>query len=248
LRLGVTKKYYAADFTSYRQKILELDRSSDSVAHHMCMHSAGEDGKVTNWHKVHYGARAQGQVALIFPETLAIQKDGRIAAGDLRIWSDEHIADLKELVDLLHSFGAKAGAQIGHGGRATDLPGIELFAPSPIPFREDGVVPTELTVEGIVKFVSAFGDAARRAKQAGFDVLEIHAAHGYYLMNEFLSPYANKRTDEYGGSQEGRYRFLRETIEEVKKHWNGPLFMRISSSDYVKGGNTPEDFVAYASG
>lgn len=210
----------------------------------MCMHSAGEDGKVTDWHRVHYGARAQGQVGLIFPETLAIDKNGRIAAGDLGIWDDDHVEGLKGLVNLLHTFGAKAGAQIGHGGRSVDLPGVELFAPSPIPFRTDGIVPTELTKEGIAKFVAAYGDAARRARDAGFDVLEIHTAHGY-LLNEFLSPLANLRSDEYGGTADRRYRFLREILVEVKKHWKGPLFVRISSTDYVEGGNTPEDFIAY---
>ncbi len=210
----------------------------------MCMHSAADDGFVTDWHRVHYGARAQGQVGLIFPETLAIERDGRIADGDLGIWSDAHIAGLKGLVDLLHGFGAKVGAQIGHGGRNTDLPGVTLIAPSPVPFSEDRPVPKELSIDEIGQMVKTYGQAARRAKDAGFDVLEIHAAHGY-LLNEFLSPVSNQRTDEYGGDSQRRYRLLGEIIDEVKQHWRGPLFVRISSNDYVEGGNTPESFIAY---
>ncbi|MFJ4142630.1 NADPH dehydrogenase NamA [Pseudomonas sp. NPDC089734] len=211
----------------------------------MCMHMAAEDGFVTDWHRVHYGARAQGQTGLIFPETLAVHAEGRIAPGDLGIWSDDHIAGLKGLTDLLHSFGAKAGAQIGHGGRNADLPGITRIAPSAIPFTESSPVPRALKASEIPGLVKLYGDAARRASEAGFDVLEIHTAHGY-LLNEFLSPLANTREDEYGGDAERRYRFLREIIDEVKVHWGErPLFVRISSTDYTEGGNTPKSFLEY---
>ncbi|RAI64771.1 NADPH dehydrogenase NamA [Pseudomonas fluorescens] len=211
----------------------------------MCMHSADEDGFVTDWHRVHYGARAQGQVGLIFPETLAVHSDARIGQGDLGIWSDEHVAGLKNLVDLLHGFGAKVGAQVGHAGRNADLPGVVRVAPSAIPFTENSPVPHALEIEEIARIVEAFGQGARRAVEAGFDVLEIHTAHGY-LLNEFLSPLANTRTDEYGGDSARRYRIVREVIEEVKKYWGDrPLFVRISSTDYTEGGNTPESFLEY---
>jgi NADPH2 dehydrogenase len=211
----------------------------------MCMHSAAEDGFVTDWHRVHYGARAQGQVGLIFPETLAVHQDARIGQGDLGIWSDEHVTGLRSLVDLLHSFGAKVGAQIGHAGRQADLPDVVRIAPSPVPFTEQSPVPRQIEVAEIPELVKSFGRAARRACEAGFDVLEIHTAHGY-LLNEFLSPLANLRDDEYGGDAKRRYRILGEIIEEVKQHWGDrPLFVRISSTDYSEGGNTPESFLEY---
>ena len=211
----------------------------------MCMHMAAEDGLVTDWHRVHYGARAQGQTGLIFPETLAVAQDARIGEGDLGIWSDDHVGPLKALVDLLHSFGAKVGAQIGHAGRNADLPNVVRVAPSAIPFTETSPVPRALKVEEIAALVKEFGKGARRALEAGFDVLEIHTAHGY-LLNEFLSPLANTRTDAYGGDAERRYRIVREIIDEVKVVWgNRPLFVRISSTDYAEGGNTPESFLEY---
>ena len=211
----------------------------------MCMHSAAEDCFVTDWHRVHYGARALGQVGLIFPETLAVNKDARIGAGDLGIWSDEHVEGLRGLVDLLHSFGAKVGAQIGHAGRNADLPGVDVVAPSAIPFTDDSPVPRALAVEEIPALVKSFGAAARRALEAGFDVLEIHAAHGY-LLSTFLSPLSNIRDDEYGGDAKRRYRILGEIIYEIKQVWGDrPLFVRISSSDYAEGGNTPESFLEY---
>lgn len=211
----------------------------------MCMHMAAEDGFVTPWHHVHYGARAQGQAGLIFPETLAVAQDARIGEGDLGIWSDEHVVGLKGLVNLLHSFGAKVGAQIGHAGRNADLPNVVRVAPSAIPFTEQSPVPRALEVEEISALVKEFGKGARRALEAGFDVLEIHTAHGY-LLNEFLSPLANTRNDAYGGDAERRYQIVREIIDEVKLVWgNRPLFVRISSTDYAEGGNTPESFLEY---
>lgn len=226
-------------------EIKDLKLKNRAVMSPMCMHSAGEDGFVTHWHHVHYGARALGQAGLIFPETLAVDKNGRIGPGDLGIWSDDHVNGLRGLVDALHGFGSKVGAQIGHAGRNADLPGIVRIAPSAIPFTEESPVPREIAVNEIPGIVKAFGEAARRVSEAGFDVLEIHAAHGY-LLNQFLSPLANTRIDEYGGDSQCRYRLLREVIEEVKLHWGErPLFVRISSTDYSEGGNTPDDFLEY---
>ncbi|MDI5929776.1 NADPH dehydrogenase NamA [Rhizobium leguminosarum] len=210
----------------------------------MCMHSATSDARVTRFHHVHYGARALGGAGLVFLETTAVQPNGIIGAGDLGIWEDGQVEGLAAVVSTIHEMGAKAGAQIGHAGRQYPLQEHLSVAPSPVPFTPDARVPQELTGEGIQEIITAFGQAARRVKQAGFDVLEVHTAHGY-LLNEFLSPKANFRTDEYGGSHENRYRIVREVIDAVRVEWDGPLFVRISSTDYLEGGNTPDDFLIY---
>lgn len=211
----------------------------------MCMHSSDDSGEVKTFHYTHYLSRALGQVGLIMLENLAITSDGRIAPGDLGIWDDNHVKGLKSLVDLIHEFGAKVGAQIGHAGRMANLEGVTTIGPSPIPFSPDHQTPVEMTKEDINQMVLHFKESTRRAREAGFDILEIHTAHGY-LLNEFLSPLSNQRTDEYGGSLENRYRILGEVIEAVKTEWSGPLFVRISSTDYKEGGNTPDTFVEYA--
>ncbi|WHQ73455.1 NADPH dehydrogenase NamA [Pantoea sp. Lij88] len=209
----------------------------------MCMHSASEDGRVNDFHVIHYGARALGGAGLIMLETASVLPNGPIGPGDIGIWDDSHIEGLSRVTDAIHRFGAKAGAQIGHAGRqlGIDLPSI---APSAIPFTPQSRVPQAMSVEKIKEVVEAFRQGARRAREAGFDVIEIHGAHGY-LLNQFLSPLANKRTDEYGGSHENRYRIVREVIDVVRSEWNGPLFMRISTTDYMEGGNRPEDFVVF---
>ncbi|MFJ7975814.1 NADPH dehydrogenase NamA [Peribacillus sp. NPDC096379] len=211
----------------------------------MCMHSSDESGEVKDFHLTHYTARALGQAGLIIPETLVVDSDGLIGPGDLGIWDDYHIKGLKNLVDRIHEFGAKVGAQIGHAGRVTNKEGVTPIGPSPIPFSENTQTPIEMTKEDIQKMVHKFKEAARRAREAGFDILEVHCAHGY-LLNEFLSPLSNQRTDEYGGSLENRYRMIGEVIDAVKIEWTGPLFVRISSTDYKEGGNTPETYVEYA--
>lgn len=209
----------------------------------MCMHSAEDGGAVSDFHTVHYGARALGGAGLVFLETTAVMENGVIGPGDLGIWSDEHVSGLSKLVKVIQRFGAKAGCQLGHAGRQLGVTG-ESIAPSAIPFTTESRVPTALDLDGIKKVVAAFGDGARRARDAGFDVIEIHTAHGY-LLNEFLSPLANKRTDSYGGSYENRYRIVREVIDAVRAEWKGPLFLRISSTDYTDGGNTPDDFLIF---
>ena len=211
----------------------------------MCMYSVlDQDGKVTEWHRIHYASRAIGQVGLIIVEATAVSPEGRISAYDLGIWSDEHINGLRQLVDLVHDQGAKIGIQLAHAGRKATVDD-EIIAPSAIPFDERSKTPKEATIEDIRKTIQAFHDAARRAKEAGFDVVEIHAAHGY-LINEFLSPLANRRSDEYGGSVDNRYRFLSEVIEAVKQAWDGPLFVRISANEYDENGNHPDIYVSYA--
>jgi NADPH2 dehydrogenase len=210
----------------------------------MCMHSAGDDGQVTDFHVVHYGARALGGAGLVFLETTAILENGLLGPGDIGIWNDEQIPGLAHLTKVIQRFGAKAGCQLGHAGRQQGMQGRQAVAPSAIPFTDTSPVPQALTIEGIQEIVEAFRQSARRAREAGFDVVEVHTAHGY-LLNEFLSPLGNHRTDEYGGSHENRYRIVREVIDAVRSEWNGPLFVRISSTDYVDGGNTPMDFLTY---
>ncbi len=211
----------------------------------MCMYSCEqEDGMVNNWHRVHYPSRAVGQVGLIILEATAVTAQGRISPNDLGIWSDEHISGLRELVQLVHEQGSSIGIQIAHAGRKAVIPGT-IVAPSAIAFDENSKVPEEMTREQIQTTIQAFIDGARRAKEAGFDLIEIHAAHGY-LINEFLSPLANRREDEFGGDREGRYRFLGEVIDGVKTIWNGPLFVRISANEYHPEGNTMDDFVYFA--
>ena len=211
----------------------------------MCMYSSHhDDGMIEDWHKVHYATRAVGQVGLIIVEATAVQPEGRISAQDLGIWSDDHIDGLAETVRLMKQHGAKTGIQLAHAGRKATVDG-DIYAPSSIAFNEQYKTPVEMTTHDIKETIQAFKDGAIRTKKAGFDVIELHGAHGY-LINEFLSPLSNKRTDEYGGSAENRYRILREIIDAVRTVWNGPLFVRISASDYTEGGMTPELYVEMA--
>ncbi|GGV28324.1 NADPH dehydrogenase NamA [Paenarthrobacter nicotinovorans] len=210
----------------------------------MCMHSATADGVATDFHVLHYGSRALGGTGLIMTETAAVTPNGPIGPGDLGIWDDAHIPNLRRIVDAVHLVGGRIGVQIGHAGRQLGLPEQTAVAPSAIAWGPESRVPEELTQDGIAEIVDAFRVAAARAKMAGFDVVEVHAAHGF-LLNEFLSPISNKRTDEYGGDHAGRYRIVREVVDAVRTEWNGPLFVRISSTDYVDGGNTPEDFIVF---
>lgn len=211
----------------------------------MCMYSCpDEDGQVNDWHLTHYTSRAVGQVGLVIVEATAVTEQGRISVNDLGIWNDKHIEGLKKLVDLNHTNGSKIGIQLGHAGRKATVNG-PIIAPSAIAFNDKYKVPEEMTTVQIHETIEAFKQAARRSREAGFDVIEIHGAHGY-LINQFLSPITNKRTDDYGGSFENRYRLLSEVIEAIKEEWNGPLFVRISANDYLDGGNTPESYVSYA--
>jgi NADPH2 dehydrogenase len=227
-------------FASYIIKDLEL--KNRIIMAPMCMYSAGDDGKVTDWHVIHYASRAVGGVGLIIQEATAVETRGRISSRDLGIWDDSHIDGLKKIVEAVKSNGAKIGIQLGHAGRKCEAESEKIIAPSPIAFNEEYRVPAEMTKEDIKAVVAAFKAAAQRAKQAGYDVLEIHGAHGY-LINEFLSPVTNKRTDEYGGSPENRARILKEIIRAVRDVWpkEKPLMMRVTAEDYVDGGNHPDD-------
>lgn len=211
----------------------------------MCMYSCtNRDGAVMDWHKIHYASRAVGQVGLIIVEATAVTPQGRISNEDLGIWDDEHIEGLKDLVSLCKPYGTKMGIQLAHAGRKSQADG-EIIAPSALAFNENYRLPNEMNLSEIHETILAFKAAAIRAKTAGFDVIEIHAAHGY-LINQFLSPLTNHRSDEYGGDREQRYRFLSEIIKEIRLIWSGSLFVRISANDYHPNGLTLDDYVFYA--
>ncbi|AUJ59400.1 NADPH dehydrogenase NamA [Bacillus velezensis] len=211
----------------------------------MCMYSSHEkDGKLQPFHMAHYISRAIGQVGLIIVEATAVNPQGRISDQDLGIWSDDHIEGFAKLTEQVKAQGSKIGIQLAHAGRKAELEG-DIYAPSAIPFDEQSKTPAEMTTEQIKETIQEFKQAAARAKEAGFDIIELHAAHGY-LMHEFLSPLSNHRIDEYGGSHENRYRFLGETIEAVKEVWDGPLFVRISASDYTDKGLDIADHIGFA--
>jgi NADPH2 dehydrogenase len=208
----------------------------------MCMYTAEEDGFVTPWHVNHYTTRAVGGVGLIMVEATAVEPSGRISANDLGIWSEDHIEGLKKIVDSVHQNGGKIGIQLAHAGRKSDSLKDEIYGPSPIKFNDNYRLPKEMTVEDIKRVKNNFKEAAARAEKAGFDLIEIHGAHGY-LINEFISPLTNKREDEYGGSLENRSRFLKEILEEVVQVWpkEKPITLRVSSLEYSEKANTSED-------
>jgi 2,4-dienoyl-CoA reductase-like NADH-dependent reductase (Old Yellow Enzyme family) len=216
----------------------------------MCQYSS-EDGFSNNWHLVHLGTRATGGAGLIITEAAAVSPEGRISPDDLGLWKNEHIAGLREVVDFCKNQGAVMGIQLAHAGRkaSTTSPwkggkflspnngGWQTVAPSAIPFFKENPAPTALDKQGILKVIEDFKSAARRSREAGFEVLEIHAAHGY-LLHQFLSPLSNQRTDDYGGSFDNRVKLLLEVTEAVQKEWPShlPLFVRISATDWAEGG------------
>lgn len=216
----------------------------------MCEYSS-EDGFANNWHLVHLGCRAQGGAGLVMTEASAVLPEGRISREDLGIWKDEHIPMLKRIAAFIHSQGARAGVQLAHAGRkgSTAPPfkldglvgpedgGWQPVGPSEIAFAPHYGVPRALDQDGIAAVIEGFRQAARRALEADFDVVEIHAAHGY-LLHEFLSPLANRRTDDYGGSFENRTRLMLQVAEAVRGAWpeDLPLFVRISATDWAEGG------------
>lgn len=207
----------------------------------MCQYSATEDGHVTNWHPVHYGARAVGGVGLIILEATAVEKRGRLSNHDLGIWDDSHVQGLRQVAELCQGHGSVLAIQIAHGGRKSW--GDELVAPSALAFPEKST-PHALTIPEIGDVIEHWRQGARRAHEAGFDILQIHGAHGY-LIHEFLSPLSNQRKDEYGGSLENRMRFLLEIVAAVKEEWpeDKPLSVRLSAVDHLEGGLTIEDTV-----
>lgn len=239
----------------------DLNLRNRIVVSPMCQYSS-EDGFANDWHLVHLGSRAVGGAALVFTEAAAVLPDGRISPQDLGIWKDAQVETLSRIFQFIEAQGAIAGVQLAHAGRkaSTGRPWeggksvsladggwTPIFAPSALPFADGYQIPQELDPARIEEITQAFANAAERALQAGAKVIEIHAAHGY-LLQSFLSPLSNRRTDEYGGPFENRIRFLCQTIAAVRQVWpeKYPLFVRISSTDWTEGGWTDDDSVALA--
>ncbi len=226
----------------------------------MCQYSS-TDGFSNDWHLIHLGSRASGGAGLIIAEATAVSPEGRITPSDLGIWKDEHISGLKKIVSFIHQQGSVAGIQLAHAGRKASCAvpleggkqlnvkngGWQTVAPSDLPFLAEDRTPESLNKEGINKVISDFKAASSRALTAGFKVIEIHSAHGY-LLQEFLSPLSNHRTDEYGGSFENRIRLLQKVIDGIKSVWpaENPLFVRLSSTEWTDGGWTIDDSIKLA--
>ena len=226
----------------------------------MCEYSS-IDGFANDWHLVHLGSRAIGGAGLIITEAAAVTADGRITPDDLGIWKDEHISFLKRITTFIENNGAVAGIQLAHAGRKASHSspwkgsrpltkkegGWDTLAPGAIGYKETDPLPVAMTLEDIDKLIIDFTKATKRAMEAGFKVIEIHAAHGY-LLHEFLSPLSNNRLDEYGGSFENRIRLLLQVTETVRKTMDDdlPLFVRISATDWLPGAWDENDSVALA--
>jgi 2,4-dienoyl-CoA reductase-like NADH-dependent reductase (Old Yellow Enzyme family) len=223
----------------------------------MCQYSVpARDGVPTDWHLVHLGARAAGGFGLVLTEATAVAPEGRISPEDTGIWSDAQAAAWARIAAFVHSQGAAMGIQLAHAGRKASTYALALKRDGTVPPSEGGwtpvgpspvalpglAAPRELTCDDIAATVAAFGAAAARADRAGFDVVELHAGHGY-LIHQFLSPLANRRTDSYGGSFANRTRLIREIVAQVRERWpdGKPLLIRLSASEWVDGGWTVAD-------
>lgn len=224
----------------------------------MCQYSA-VDGFANDWHLVHLGSRASGGAGLIIQEATAVSPEARISPADLGIWKDEHIQKLKIINEFIVSQNSIPGIQLAHAGRKASVSapwlgnkkldksniGWQTVAPSAIAYHEsEPFLPEALDKNGIQKVISDFKATTKRAVEAEYQVMEIHAAHGY-LLHQFLSPLTNLRTDDYGGSFENRIRFTLEITEAVQSEWPSdlPLFVRISATDWAEGGWNPEESV-----
>jgi 2,4-dienoyl-CoA reductase-like NADH-dependent reductase (Old Yellow Enzyme family) len=223
----------------------------------MCQYSAATDGRATDWHLAHLGARAAGGAGLVFTEGTAVTPEGRISPWDLGLWNDAQVAPLRRITELITALGAVPGIQLAHAGRKasvkrpwegggplhpSDGGWHTLLAPSAIAFDEHFPLPAEATLSELETLVAQFGDATRRAVAAGFRVIELHAAHGY-LLHSFLSPLTNHRTDAWGGSLRNRARLLLDTVQAVRV-WlpdDLPLMVRLSVTDWHPDGWTLED-------
>jgi len=218
-------------------KIKDMELRNRIVMPPMCMYSSDDSGVVKDFHRMHYGARAFGGAGLVIQEATAVESRGRISDKDLGIWSDEHIDGLKELVDIVKGYGAASGIQLAHAGRKCAVSDEDIIGPSSLAYDDQYALPREMTLNDIKEVVLSFKKAAERALKSGYDLIEIHGAHGY-LIHEFLSPLTNKRSDQYGGSLQNRVRLLSEVIDAVKEVWpeTKPLILRVSASDYTEGG------------
>lgn len=223
----------------------------------MCQYSA-EDGVANHWHLVHLGSRAVGGAGLVMQEATSVSPEGRISPGDLGLYNDVQKEALKPIVKFIKQHGAVPGIQLAHAGRkagcalawegggqlSIDKGGWQTVAPSAKPFKPGEVAPVELDDKGIKQVIDDFTSAAGRALEIGYEVVEIHAAHGY-LIHQFLSPLSNERTDDYGGSFENRIRLLLEVVKGVRGVWPQylPLFVRISATDWAEGGWNADESV-----
>jgi 2,4-dienoyl-CoA reductase-like NADH-dependent reductase (Old Yellow Enzyme family) len=246
-------------------KLRDVEARNRIVVSPMCQYSA-HDGHVTDWHFVHLGKFAQGGAGIVFVEASAVEQRGRITHGDVGIWDDSHVAGLRRIAEFVKSQGAVPALQIAHAGRKASMArpwygngpltpaDLErgdkpwpIVAPTEAPIDEAWPKPQPLRHPDLDELKRAYQDATARAVEAGFDVLEVHAAHGY-LLHTFLSPLSNTRGDEYGGSLENRMRFPLEVVETVRKAWPvaKPLFVRISSIDDIEGGWSIEDSVLFS--
>jgi 2,4-dienoyl-CoA reductase-like NADH-dependent reductase (Old Yellow Enzyme family) len=226
----------------------------------MCQYSS-RDGLPNEWHLVHLGSRAVGGAGLVIAEATAVSPEGRISPGDTGLWSDEHTRAFRPIASFIKAQGAAAGIQLAHAGRkaSTDVTwrggqplteaegGWQTLAPSAVPFAASHPLPREMSAQEIAEVVTQFVDAARRSIAAGFDVIELHMAHGY-LLHEFLSPLSNRREDEYGGSLKARARFPLQVAEAVRKACPAsmPIFVRISATDWADGGWDLEQSIQFS--
>ncbi len=231
-------------------KLRELTIPNRIFVSPMCQYSS-PDGKPNDWHFVHLGSRAVGGAGLVITEAIAITPEGRISPDDLGIWSDDHAEALTTSVNFIKKQGSVAGIQLAHAGRKASVAapwlgggplnlddrGWQPLAPSAIPFTPDHQTPREASVDDMNSITQQFAEATRRSLKAGFQVVELHAAHGY-LLHQFLSPLSNIRNDDFGGSLENRMRFPLRIAKTVRENWpkNLPMFVRISATDWVKGG------------
>jgi 2,4-dienoyl-CoA reductase-like NADH-dependent reductase (Old Yellow Enzyme family) len=231
-------------------KIREIELKNRIVVSPMCQYS-GKDGHPQTWHLVHLGSRAVGGASLVFAEATAVQEHGRISLGDTGIYNDAHVESWRPIAEFIRASGAVAGIQLAHAGRkASTAPpwqggkpvaigegGWQIVGPSPLPFDNGYQTPRPLSLSDIDDVTAAFRRAAERALAAGFEVIEIHGAHGY-LLQEFLSPLSNIRTDEFGGSLENRMRLPLRVTQAVREVWpaRNPLFFRVSATDWQEGG------------
>lgn len=227
-----------------KTKIGQLELRNRIVMAPMCMFNTDESGRPNNFHTIHYGNAALGGLGLILVEATGVLPEGRITDRDLGIWENSQMPGHSKIVEVAHEFGAKIGIQLAHAGRKCEISKETIVAPSAIAFSDDYKTPVELDAAGIQRVKDGFREGAVRAVKAGYDLIEVHAAHGY-LLHQFLSPLSNKRTDEYGGTRENRARLLIEVGEEIRNviPKEMPLIVRVSASDYYEGGIDIDEMV-----
>ncbi len=226
----------------------ELKIKAHTLKNRICMPAMitvkAKDGMVNDFHMVHYGIRSDMGVGMIIVEATSVEENGRITEEDLGIWKDDQIFGFTMITDYLRKNNTLSALQLAHAGRKSHST-LKAVAPSAVAFNEESIVPHELTIDEINDIIHSFGKAAKRAKEAGFDAVEIHAAHGY-LINQFLSPLSNKRNDEFGGSFDKRFEFLRRVYVAVRKEFCKLVFVRVSADEYAEGGLNIKDHVIIA--